>query len=539
MLAVGGALACLVLVLAACSSGGGGGDAGPPPTVLIAPSQAVEKGASLQLSATVVDAAPGVKWAVEGGNAYGTITPDGGMYTAPLAIPDSSVVVRATSTADPRGTATSTIRVIVGSQLVPGDNVLVPNGGGVGSTFSAGQRSIAASGPLLYLVWSENQAGVDRVYLNVTRDRGKTIDPVPLPISPPATGPHRYPVAAVDGFGRAVVAWVGSEDGTVWKVHARSVSVGAAGLLVLGDVRDIATMGAVNDPRVALDVDRQGNAYLAWTAQGTSDTDVFVVRWESATGGTLRLSGVVPASASAASDQIRPAIAVNDSGGLVIAWSDPRDDLLGGSNDVWWRRAQFAGGTIEFGLPEARVNSVVNGPQAHASVALSGTGLAGIVWSDARTDQRRHVYFVQSLETNLGDPSEDREVLVVDSQGLGADADQNFPSLAFDVDGGITVAFADNRKCIEGSNPQACAINDDGPATGQTDIYVVRSVDNGQSFRPIPNPKVNDDTDPQIPQIHQHGGPSVAVDEVGRAFLLWTDDRATNGISSPYMARVE
>lgn len=529
-LVLGMAFVCVIQGMAACSSGGGGGGGsdGPPPMVIIATPPAVMKNASISLSATVVDAAPGVTWSVEGGDPYGTITQDG-IYTAPPMVPDRPAIIRATSTDDARGTATSTIRVIVGDDLERRPNTPVPAGGGLASTFSGGQRSVAVSGSVVYFAWGEDQSGLERVYLSVSRDRGQTLG-APVLISPLDMGDYRHPAVATDQSGGAVVLWVGTADGVEFTAYARTVALDAAGSVTLGPIQILADMGPVGDPVVTVDVDRQGNAYVAWTQeQGTalvSDTNVLVARGTPATGGTLTWSTPVPASADSALHQIRPAIAVNDAGDLVVAWSDTRDDLLEGSNDVWWRRASIVNGTVQFIALETRVNEDVTGEQASASVAIDGTGEAAIAWSDGRTTERRHVYVAKSAALDL---QVDANVLVVDADGI--DADQNFPSVAVDPDGGITVAFADNRKCLQ-NNPTGCVISDDG--TGQTDIYVVRSVDGGQSFQPVPNLKVNDDPETQV---QQHGRPSVAVDDVGRAFLVWTDDR--QGISLPYMARVE
>ncbi len=527
-LGLGMAFVCVIQGMAACSSGGGGGSDGPPPAVIIATSPAVMKNASIPLSATVVDAAPGVTWAVEGGDAYGTITQDG-IYTAPATVPDGPAIIRATSTDDARGTATSSIRVIVGDDLERRPNTPVPAGGVLASTFSGGQRSVAVSGSVVYFAWGEDQSGLERVYLSVSRDRGQTLG-APVLISPLDMGDYRHPAVATDRSGGAVVVWVGTADGVEFNAYARTVALDTAGLVTLGPIQILADMGPVGDPVVTVDVDRQGIAYVAWTAeQGTalvSDTNVLVARGTLATNGTLTWSTPVPASANSGFHQIRPAIAVNDAGDLVVAWNDTRDDLLEGSNDVWWRRASIVNGAIQFLALETRANEDVTGEQVSASVAIDGTGQAAITWSDGRTTERRHVYVAQSAALDL---QVSANVLVVDADGI--DADQNFPSVAVDSDGGITVAFADNRKCLQ-NNPTGCVISDDG--TGQTDIYVVRSVDGGQTFQPVPNLKVNDDPDTQI---QQHGRPSVAVDDVGRAFLVWTDDR--QGISLPYMARVE
>jgi hypothetical protein len=72
----------------------------------------------------------------------------------------------------------------------------------------------------------------------------------------------------------------------------------------------------------------------------------------------------------------------------------------------------------------------------------------------------------------------------------------------------------------------------DPNGTGVTDIYVVRSVDGGGTFRQ-PDLPLNDDDQSQ----KLHGRPSLVVDDVGRAYAIWTDDR--NGVSQAFMGRAE
>ncbi|MFZ5862647.1 MAG: hypothetical protein ACOYXR_07405 [Nitrospirota bacterium] len=487
------------------------------------------KGGSLDFDATVIDAGPGVTWSVIGGTAYGTIDADG-VYTAPNTVPDDSPIIRATSTDDPRGTITQSIRVVVGTQLEPQANAALPVGasGASAGTLSGGQRSTALYGSTVYYVWSENLSGLERVYLSVSRDRGQTFSP-PSQLSPTTTThPHRYPSVAVDAAGRAVVVWVGSPDGVQWEVYARGVGLNASGSVVLGPSQFVALMGAVGDPLVALAVAPQGTACFAWVAQGASDTAIFLALGELTDSGTFTISSPVQASGPTALHPIRPAVAVNDRGSIVVAWSDTRDDPSEGSNDVWWRRARMSGGAIELVASETRVNAVVAGPQALASVAVGSSGMAVVAWSDGRTATlRRHVYFASSSAEGLGVTD---NVLVIDDAGLGSE--QNFPSVALGADGEVTVAFADNRKCIEISgSPSTCPIADDG--TGQTDIYVARRLAGQTTFSQ--NVRVNDDS--MLLGVQQHGRPSVAVDDVGRAMVLWTDDR--EGSSKPFTARVE
>jgi hypothetical protein len=94
----------------------------------------------------------------------------------------------------------------------------------------------------------------------------------------------------------------------------------------------------------------------------------------------------------------------------------------------------------------------------------------------------------------------------------------------------ITIAFADNRGC------PACDFDPDplNPrGTGATDVYLVRSVDGGTTFgASLP---VNGD---QL-TFALHGRASVAVDDVGRAYVVWTDARNGSSQAQAFMARVE
>ena len=172
--------------LVGCGAGGGGGSSGPasgtqplpPPVVAVVPAQVtVTKGRTVTLSAVVVGAGPEVAWSVEGGPADGMVDAQG-VYTAPAVVPDHPVIVRATSAADARGTATAVVRVIVGDELKVGSNRSLREGvvtAVTASTFSGGQRSVAVHGSTVYTVWADRSGGDDDVYLAVSCDRGRTV----------------------------------------------------------------------------------------------------------------------------------------------------------------------------------------------------------------------------------------------------------------------------------------------------------------------------------------------------------------------------
>ena len=204
--------------LVGCGAGGGGGSSGPasgtqplpPPVVAVVPAQVtVTKGRTVTLSAVVVGAGPEVAWSVEGGPADGMVDAQG-VYTAPAVVPDHPVIVRATSAADARGTATAVVRVIVGDELKVGSNRSLREGvvtAVTASTFSGGQRSVAVYGSTVYTVWADRSGGDDDVYLAVSCDRGLEFGS-PILVNDEGPAPQTAPTVAVDGAGRAVIAWI-------------------------------------------------------------------------------------------------------------------------------------------------------------------------------------------------------------------------------------------------------------------------------------------------------------------------------------------
>ncbi len=528
------ALIGIVLVagwLAGCGAGGGGGSGGappPPPVVAVVPAQVtVAKGQVVTLSAIVAGAGPEVAWSVEGDTADGMVDAQG-VYTAPAVVPDHPVIVRATSAADARGTATAIVRVIVGDNLAVGPNRSLREGVVTASTFSGGQRSVAVYGSTVYTVWNDKSRGDDDVYLAVSCDRGVTFGSPILVNDDAGTAPQMAPTVGVDGGGRAVIAWIDGRNHSLTAPQAYDVYLATAtaidcGSVAVGPNLLVASVGMSGDPSVALAVDWFGRMYLAWPDDGLGSpiAAIWMTRGTPTAGTDVAFTAAVPVSDVGTTYQSRPAIAVDDDGTIVVAWNDSRS----GSQDVYWRRGQFAtNGTLQFAASEVRVNTATDGDQVSPSVALDRNGTAYVAWGQQLGLERRHIYLASSAAADLAVNAN----LPVVSDSLNAD--ENFPSLVVDADGGITIAFADNRNCLKGSSGP-CGSVGEGP--GPTDVYAVRSLDGGLTFREV---LLNDDPASDL-DLDQHGRPSVAVDDVGRAFAVWSDDR--NGWSQPFMARAE
>ncbi len=500
--------------------------------MIIAPLQkAVAKDESIQLTATVVDATPGVRWEVEGGDVYGTITQDG-MYTAPSTVPDGPVVVRATSTEDPRGTDAATLRVVVGENVDRLFNREISPRNAKANTFSGGQRSVAIYGSTVYVVWNDDGSGNDDVYLAVSRDRGMTFG-APVRVNDDAASggmrPQLFPSVGVDGSGRAVIAWLdGRNHGdSTFDVYVTTATADPNGAVVVGGNQRVALAGAsdTHDLSVALAVGQAGEAYLAWADGSNADTDIWSTKAARLSSGAFQFAPAVMVNQYVSSDQGRPAIAVDNTGDVLVAWHS-RSEIPGQLDvnwEVYWRRGHFdATGAMAWETDETRVNLLTEGDQVSPTVALVWDGTvqtAYVAWSQQIGLERRKLYFAKSSNADLTVASNIDVMRSIDS-------DQNFPSLVV-AGGEVTIATADNRRCL------SCSADPLDPnGTGATDIYVVRSVDGGATFRQPDFPLNDDDL-----SLKLHGRPSVVVDEVGRAYAVWTDDR--NGVSQAFVGRAE
>jgi hypothetical protein len=342
------------------------------------------------------------------------------------------------------------------------------------------------------------------------------------------TAPQVAPTVGLDGDRRAIIAWIDGRNHSLTSPQAYDVYLAAATAtdcrsVGVGPNRMVAPVGMSGDPSVALAVDRFGRMYLAWPDDGLGSmtATIWMTRGTPTVGTGFAFTQAVPVSDVTTTYQSRPAIAANDDGMIVIVWNDSRS----WSQDVYWRRGQFAtNGTLQFAASEVRVNTATDGDQVSPSVALDRNGTAYVAWGQQLGLERRHIYVASSAAADLAV----RANLPVVADSL--DADENFPSLVVDADGGITIAFADNRNCLKGSSGP-CGSVGEGP--GPTDVYAVRSLDGGATFREV---LLNDDPLADS-DLDQHGRPSVAVDDVGRAFAVWSDDR--NGSSQPFMACAE
>ncbi len=199
--------------------------------------------------------------------------------------------------------------------------------------------------------------------------------------------------------------------------------------------------------------------------------------------------------------QFSPAVAVDDSGNVVVVWEDRRN----GDGDIYARRYAADGSPLGASF---RVNDDSSGAgQYFPAVAVDGSGNFVVAWMDWRNGNR-DVYARR---------------YAADGSPLGADFRVNddssdtiqwLPAVAVDGSGNFVVAWEDRRH-------------------GDGDIYAQRYAADGSPLGG--NFRVNDDSGSAW-QLW----PAVAVEGSGNVVVVWQDHRNGYGDISPSgMPRME
>lgn len=191
-----------------------------------------------------------------------------------------------------------------------------------------------------------------------------------------AIGQQSFPVIASDGAGGAIVAW---EDDRSGGADVRAQRVSAAGV-PLWTADGVAVCTALDDQiEIAMIEDGAGGAILAWTdlRKGT-EADLYAQRVDGSGARLWATNGIAVATQSG--DQYGAQLASAGAGGAIAAWNDTR---AGVRQDVYAARIALAG-TLPWAPGGVRVATTAGGQEGPA-VAPDDGGGAVVAWSDRRT----------------------------------------------------------------------------------------------------------------------------------------------------------
>jgi hypothetical protein len=295
-----------------------------------------------------------------------------------------------------------------------------------------------------------------------------------------------WSIVAMDGSGNAFVIWTDGRNGQD-DIYAQKLD-SRGNILWAVDVRVNSDSGAAYQQFPAVAVDRNGNAVVVWEDYRNGATDIYTQKLDG-NGTRLWAADVRVNSGSGTAYQRYPAVAVDGSGNVIVAWEDYRN----GVPDIYTQKLDGNGTWLW--AADVRVNS--DGGTAYQQypvVAMDGSGNAVIVWVDDRNGHGN--IYAQKLDGN-GNWLWAADVQVNSDSGT---ATQWFPAVAVDGSGNDIVVWEDYRN-------------------GAPHIYAQKLGGNGNWLWAADV------------QVSSEGGtgyqrfPAVAVDRSGNAIVVWENYR--------------
>jgi hypothetical protein len=309
------------------------------------------------------------------------------------------------------------------------------------------------------------------------------------------TGVQYAPSVAVSPSGSFVVAWQSfQQDAQGFGVFAQRFD--AAGVAQGAEFRvNTTTTLFQGEPSAAMD--QSGNFVIAWASLGQdgSSYGIFAQRYDAAgaaQGAEFRVNTTTSDS------QGFPSVAMDASGGFVVAWASFNQD--GSGYGVFAQR--FDAGGVAQGA-EFRVNTYTTSDQRRPSVAMNTGGSFAVVWESSGQDGSSTGVFAQRYDAaGAAQGAEFR----VNTQTVSV---QSNPSVAMDSSGGFVVAWDDfGGQDGDGAGIFAQKYDGTGSAVG-VEFQVNTYTPSSQSY------------------------PSVASDPAGGFVVAWTSyaqDGSSDGV---------
>jgi hypothetical protein len=378
-------------------------------------------------------------------------------------------------------------------------------------TFSSGAHSVAVRGKEVFTAWYDVRNGDSDVFFTRSANGGTTFGPN-VRVNDDTGHARQYkPSLGLDAAGGIYLLWRDDRRGHADIFFARSEDGGKtfSKNLLLNDDSGWAYQG-----NPAIGVSSGGDVYAAWSDDRNGEGDIYFTASRNrgrSFGRNIRLNDDAGRFV-----QSHPTVAAGPGSLVIVAWEDFRN----GRSEVYLARSTDGGRAFE---PNRKVVSGADGSvQVSPSIAVDRHGRVAVAWAQFRPKSGP----VEPPDAAKGETlwwervrQGDADIdLAVSTDGGGhfslpqrvnddrSGGPHAFPSVAFDPRGGIDLAWEDFRN-------------------GQSDIYF-EQIGTGRAGSRS-NQKVNDDAAGAF-QYH----PSLAVDEEGRAYLLWTDGRGNPFVSS-------
>ncbi|HVX14224.1 MAG TPA: DUF4214 domain-containing protein [Pirellulales bacterium] len=187
-------------------------------------------------------------------------------------------------------------------------------------------------------------------------------------------GDESFPTIGMDSAGDFVIAWDSDQGGSTYGIYAQRYN--AAGVAEGGEFR-VNTYTANNTTFPTVAVDSAGDFVIAWSALGEdgSGYGIYAQRYNAtgtAQGSEFRVN------THTTGDQIYPTVGMDSAGDFVVGWESDGQD---GSGYGVYAQRYNAAGTAQGS--EFQVNTTTVGDQEQPSLAVDSTGGFLIAWESA------------------------------------------------------------------------------------------------------------------------------------------------------------
>ena len=191
------------------------------------------------------------------------------------------------------------------------------------------------------------------------------------------------PVIAIDGAGGAIISWHDDRSADTNIFAQRVNGAGAVQWTIDGRAVCIAS-GTQRVPKIISD--EAGGAIITWwDARSDPSYDIYAQRVDGSGNANWTADGVPVCTATGS--QISPRIVPAAASGAIIVWRDRRS---GNNNDIFAQRVDSQGNALW--LSDGIAVTAASGDQLAASVAIDGSGGAIVAWEDGRTGSFKDVY---------------------------------------------------------------------------------------------------------------------------------------------------
>jgi hypothetical protein len=402
------------------------------------------------------------------------------------------------------------------------------------------------------IAWNDSRSGTMDIYARRYDPYGHAIWPETAVCT--VTGSQSAMEIIADAAGGVILAWSDTRNGD-YDIYAQRLDASGAavwtagGILICGEIN--------NQYSVVLKGDGDGGAVMAWQDyRSDSDGDIYAQRVDASGTALWTLDG-----RPVCTDGNRQDFVVMDAtsdGGLVVAW---RDNRLGAYN-IYGNRVE-GDGDLAWGSSGTQICGAIGG-QYHPQILHDGNNGAFVVWQDYRAV----VYdiYAQRMSYNGFDQWVTDGIPVCDALG-----DQGYPVMCLDGNGGVIIAWQDERNSIttwtdvyaqrvdywghelwtsDGvvvsedygyqQRPQICSdgaggvmIAWDDMRAGAHDVYATRFDDDGTTLWPANGVKVLEGA------LGASGPGPLAGNGAGGAVFVQTFQKPGTGYWEPYLQRID